>query len=61
MIKRLKEMKVGDIFYVDTSGTQAHNGIHLVRLTNDEAGEYICETKDGTRVSMDGYEKVQPA
>ena len=36
-----------------------HKGVYEVVVRSMDAGEIIVETPDGSRASMDGYEKVQ--
>lgn len=59
MIKRLKECKLGERVLLDCSMVSGHKGIHQVVVRSIDAGEIIVETPDGSRASMDGYEKVQ--
>jgi hypothetical protein len=59
MVKRLKECIVGERVLVDCSMVQGYKGVNEVLVRSMDAGEIVVETSDGSRVGMDGYEKVQ--
>jgi|TARA_R110000796_G_scaffold8846_9_gene30122 hypothetical protein len=59
MVKRLKECTVGERVLVDCSMVQGYKGVNEVLVRSMDAGEIVVETSDGSRVGMDGYEKVQ--
>jgi hypothetical protein len=59
MVKRLKECVLGERVLLDCSMVNGHKGVYEVVVRSMDAGEIIVETPDGSRASMDGYEKVQ--
>ena len=59
MVKRLKECTVGERVLVDCSMVQGYKGVNEVLVRSMDAREIVVETSDGSRVGMDGYEKVQ--
>jgi|SaaInlV_120m_DNA_3_1039746.scaffolds.fasta_scaffold28262_1 hypothetical protein len=64
---RVKDYRVGDIFFIESNSSSVTVNLNTrrteqwmkVTMRDDQAGEYIVETVQGERISLDGYEQAR--